>query len=49
MHRLRIELIHIEDFFKKKMEVLVIAVAIESLYCLTPSQAKSKPLYPLKP
>ena len=30
MHRLRIKYIHIEDLKKKKVEMLVISVAIES-------------------
>ena len=33
---------------KKKIEVLMIPVAIESLLYLTPSLAKGKFLYPLK-
>ena len=35
-------------FLKKKFEVLVIPVAIESLLYHTPSQAKGKFLYPMK-
>ena len=38
---------NIEDL--KKNVVLIIPVAIESLLYLTPSQAKGKFLYPLKP
>ena len=34
--------------FKKKIEVLIIPVAIEGLLYLTPSLAKGKFLYPLK-
>ena len=43
MHRLRIKKIHIDDFFKrKKLEVLVIPIALETLLYLTPSYAKGK-------
>ena len=43
LHRLQIKQINVKDYIKKKIDALIIPVAIESLLCLTPSLEALKP------